>query len=436
MLFIYNIALGNSAPNQPIIHSTQEDISSAEEYIQTYSNFAIQEMEKTSVIASIILAQGMLESGYGTSGLATKANNHFGIKCGSDWRGQTYYYDSKENDNGTMVSRNSCFRSYNTAEESYRDHANYLSNRANYALIFKANTKDYRFWATKIQEAGYATDPQYAQKLIRIIETYGLDKYDRYTNTNLAINNLTEESDCKWGVSAVEAALREAESDKVELLEKIDALILDNKALKEMVSKLQVQFKDQELNIKRLERILENTENNQQLIFKSDPLMSYFNPDGTPKENVDLFPSRVLDNEGIFYQSGRKATVVGENRNLFEIAVEYNITLKDLLKYNDLEDDKRLPNGFYVYIESKANYIKSKTEPHQVQIGETVHTISQRYGIKTAKIYQRNHLKKGEEPELGEFVFLNTTSEQQPKLKDMYIDASDSQFSGGGSSHK
>ena len=108
-----------------------------------------------------------------------------------------------------------------------------------------------------------------------------------------------------------------------------------------------------------------------------------------------------------------------------------------MLKYNDLEDDSDLPEGYYVFIEPKANYVKNQTAPHQVAIGETMHTISQRYGIKASKLYQRNHLKKGDEPKSGEFIFLNKTSDKQPNLKKGTTQTGfDSKFGGGGTRGK
>ena len=182
-----------------------------------------------------------------------------------------------------------------------------------------------------------------------------------------------------------------------------------------------------------LQKRLQRVENIQQDMIKTDPLANYFNEDGTLKNKVDIFPAQQLDSDGIFYQSGRKATIAEAGNNIYDIAGKYGISIKDLLKYNDLMDDEDLAEGYYVYLEPKANYVKNQDKPHQVIIGETIHSISQRYGIKSSKLYQRNHLKKGEEPQSGEFIFLNKNNEKKPALKPQGRGGNfDTQFGGGG----
>ena len=144
--------------------------SQAEEYLRKYSSLAVREMKRTGIPASITLAQGMLESDYGRSTLARKANNHFGIKCHSDWRGEKIYHDDNR--------RGECFRSYRTVEESYRDHSDFLVNGSRYRELFSLSSKDYKSWAHGLKKAGYATDPKYASLLIRKIEDYGLHTLD------------------------------------------------------------------------------------------------------------------------------------------------------------------------------------------------------------------------------------------------------------------
>lgn len=444
-----------NTPTSTINWIDQDFAPLAEKYIKDYHNLAVSEMERTAIPASITLAQGMLESGYGTSELAVNANNHFGIKCHKGWVGETYTHKSTENTDGSLIARKSCFRSYATVEQSYVDHSDFLASRSNYSALFLANTINYETWAKGLVEGGYATDPAYAKKLVATIETYSLSKYDQYTNTVLAFNNSTEELEYKEDleslknrIKTLESILSQTELYKQELKECLAAKQKEVTALKDQQEGLKVQLDDkiavltdnltiQYDMIANLQSRLERVENIQQDMIKSDPLSGYFNPDGTPKGQVNVFPARQLDNQGVFYQSGRKATVASKDRNLFEISVEYNLSFKDLLRYNDLEDDSDLPDGYYVFIEPKANYVKSETAPHQVAIGETMHTISQRYGIKASRLYQRNHLKKGDEPKSGEFIFLNKTSAHQPVLKNKTPQSnSGSRFGGGGTRHK
>ena len=141
-----------------------------EEYIHKYASIAQAEMRRTGVPASITLAQGLLESGSGKSTLAVKANNHFGIKCHKDWKGKKVYHDDD--------AKGECFRAYAKPEESFRDHSDFLRYNDRYKFLFDYEVSDYRSWCYGLKQAGYATDPKYAIKLIDLIETYGLGRYD------------------------------------------------------------------------------------------------------------------------------------------------------------------------------------------------------------------------------------------------------------------
>ena len=138
-----------------------------EAYIEEYRHIAIEQQRKHGIPASITLAQALLESGAGKSELATKANNHFGIKCTSDWAGKTYKYSDNR--------ANECFRKYADVADSYEDHSLFLK-RKRYESLFSLSVKDYKGWARGLRECGYATDPKYPSKLINIIELYELDK--------------------------------------------------------------------------------------------------------------------------------------------------------------------------------------------------------------------------------------------------------------------
>lgn len=158
-----------------VIHSTtvfsQRKNASYEKYIKQYSDLAIDHQRKYRIPASITLAQGILESGAGLSQLARKSNNHFGIKCHSDWRGQRVYHNDD--------LRGECFRKYKRVEESYEDHSRFLADRSRYASLFKLNITNYKGWARGLQKCGYATDRAYANKLIKLIEDYELYRFDK-----------------------------------------------------------------------------------------------------------------------------------------------------------------------------------------------------------------------------------------------------------------
>ena len=139
------------------------------EYVDKYKDEAIYQMKKYKIPASITLAQGILESGDGNSELAKKSNNHFGIKCHSDWEGDRVYHDDDK--------KNECFRKYNKVRDSFDDHSEFLL-RPRYASLFEYALTDYKSWAKGLKKAGYATNPNYAKHLIKIIEENELHKLD------------------------------------------------------------------------------------------------------------------------------------------------------------------------------------------------------------------------------------------------------------------
>ncbi|WOC39310.1 glucosaminidase domain-containing protein [Polaribacter sp. HL-MS24] len=142
------------------------------QYIRKYAPIAVHEMHTSKIPASITLAQGILESGSGKSLLARKSNNHFGIKCHKNWKGERVYHDDDE--------KGECFRKYTYVESSYKDHSAFLTQRRRYAFLFDYGTKDYKKWAKGLRKAGYATDKKYPQKLLKLIKTYQLFEFDSF----------------------------------------------------------------------------------------------------------------------------------------------------------------------------------------------------------------------------------------------------------------
>lgn len=160
-LFLSTLALAGE-PNQQIL-----------DYIDRYKAIAVQEMIEYRIPASITMAQGIIESGAGNSQLAKESNNHFGIKCHTDWKGERVYHDDDE--------KGECFRKYDDVSESYRDHSVFLATKPRYASLFELEPDDYKAWAKGLKAAGYATNPQYADMLINMIEEYKLYALDNMT---------------------------------------------------------------------------------------------------------------------------------------------------------------------------------------------------------------------------------------------------------------
>lgn len=156
-----------------VIESTSKTVVSGDvvvNYVSQYKDIAMRNMKNYGIPASIILAQGILESGAGRGDLSVRANNHFGIKCHEDWTGESVKHDDD--------SDQECFRKYNEPSESFKDHALFLTSRSRYSALFALPKGDYQAWAKGLRTAGYATDPKYPEKLITYIERYNLQQYD------------------------------------------------------------------------------------------------------------------------------------------------------------------------------------------------------------------------------------------------------------------
>ncbi len=181
LLILFCVALG------AVQAQAQQNKITREQYIARWQKTAVDEMEKFGIPASITMAQGLLESDSGNSRLAKEGNNHFGIKCKSDWGGERIYHDDDQ--------LGECFRRYDSAQDSWTDHSVFLDSSERYAFLFTLDQTDYKGWAEGLKRAGYATDPNYPQRLIKIIEEHELFLLDRgeKLNTVEVIEAIAEE---------------------------------------------------------------------------------------------------------------------------------------------------------------------------------------------------------------------------------------------------
>lgn len=267
-------------------------------YIEQYHKIAERQQTEHGIPASIILAQGLLESGAGQGELALMSNNHFGIKC-TDWNGDKVYHDDD--------LRNECFRKYNQVLDSYEDHAQFLKNRTRYAFLFDLKPTDYEGWAFGLKKAGYATDPTYAFKLISIVENYNLHKFDLGNNVDYSdskTNNQNANQNGYGSMGSIHATINHP-IYKVNKIRCITAIASDSYAA---------------------------------------------------------------------------------------IADEFNVSEARLREMNEVSSASNLEPGMRVFLNYKKQKADKTSDNHRVQPGETMHSISQDYGVKTESLYQLNNM--------------------------------------------
>lgn len=353
-----------------IFLSSMSDGSPQEKYIKKYAPVAVSEMYRSGVPASITLAQGLLESGAGLSTLATKGNNHFGIKC-HNWTGRKVYYDDDE--------KNECFRAYDTAEESFRDHSDFLRYRDRYKFLFENETTDYKAWAYGLKKAGYATDPGYPAKLIKYIEDYGLSKYDKMSLED--VGGSVEELEKEEVREALEdGSLSRKERRRLRKMSKAEAAERKSEESKEVGGrKDEAAIPESPLKIESPERYVPAAAES----FKFSLSREMFSRNGVPYVN----------------------SLEGET--LESIAKSYNLFLREILKFNDLTSSTTLSPGAVVYLQPKKNRSEKGLDAYVVDHdGESLRDISQRFAVKLDAIYAMNGFSKDYVPREGDKIIL------------------------------
>ena len=301
-----------------------------EEYIDTYKDIAMKEMRDHKIPASITLAQGIIESGAGNSALAREAKNHFGIKCHKEWKGKTYTMDDDAKDE--------CFRKYKKAEDSYRDHSEFLTTRSRYADLFKLDIMDYEGWAKGLKAAGYATSPTYAKALINRIELNKLYLYDQ-----LAMGFITEK-------------------ELKRLMESDQGKPSGNKPAEGGVAP------------------------------STELELAYSPVDRTHFELVDM----TEDKRFIYENNHVRFVYAKEGETPESMAKEFHIKMKRLCKYNLITrpDEVVFHQGDVVYLEQLRNRNR-KAKKHFVEYGETIRDIALHYAVKPEKLLKHNKLEEG-----------------------------------------
>lgn len=287
----------------------------AEEYITMWKDVAVRKMKEHGIPASITLAQGLLESGNGNSKLAREGNNHFGIKCTPDWTGGKTYHDDD--------AKGECFRKYKDAAQSYDDHAKFLQ-RKRYEALFELKPTDYKGWAHGLKKAGYATDPNYAPKLITLIERYELQKLDRGVDVSYKPSGTATPAPNRSG-------RRPSGGGEVITIGAGRTVDVFEGRIK------YVQVKEGE-NFGKLARVVELTPG----------LLARWND--LPKD------ATLSEGQRIYIQPKRNASKTNpthtarDGESLWSVSQEYGVKLAKLAKYNGLDKDARLQAGQKVHL--------------------------------------------------------------------------------------
>ncbi len=360
-------------------------------YIEKYKDIAMAEMARTGVPASITLAQGIHETGAGTSDLVLKSNNHFGIKCKTEWNGEKVYHDDD--------ARGECFRKYDDPFISYKDHSDFLRNRPFYASLFNLDPTDYEGWAYGLKKAGYATNPKYPQILIKLIRDYNLQDY-----TLIVLG--------KKDRDANEPAWAKAETEPTEVISTANSETAN--IAKPMYPQGVFRINDT--------KVIFITKGTSYLKIADEQDISL----ARLFEFNDMADGDVATEDGLLFLQRKRKTgaqdthTVAEGETLYQIAQAEGIRLESLLQYNSLTPTAKVQAGEKLYLKTQAPSIpklaqlkktikavfstkadvpvkeekeESKMIVHVVRPKETVYSIARQYEVGVDDVKKWNDLE-------------------------------------------
>lgn len=346
---------------------------SIEEYILQFKDIAINEMKRSGVPASITLAQGILESENGNSELVKKSNNHFGIKCKSNWIGESVTHDDDAN--------GECFRAYNNADESYRDHSDFLKNNKRYGSLFGLDAEDYEGWAKGLKKAGYATNPKYPDLLIKYVEQYNLQQYSLaalnklpdmdMAKSDVGKNDVPVEAAMEKPVPANDGAFIQAEPDKIISINNTKCVFV-----KKGTSLLAIANKHT-INLNKLMEFNDMAE---------EGLLN--------KDQYVYLQKKSKTGEKEFY-------LVQPGETVYDIAQKNAIQLKYLLTYNNLNAAVKLVANTKLFLQSDIKMAASdvsatKNKIHLVAPKEGLYSIARTYKVTVEQLKEWNKLESND----------------------------------------
>jgi hypothetical protein len=330
-------------------------------YVNTYKVIAMAEMQRSGIPAAIILAQGIHESEAGTSELVKQSNNHFGIKCKDDWKGQVVYHDDD--------SRQECFRSYATAADSYKDHSEFLRRSNRYAFLFNLAPTDYEGWAYGLRKAGYATNIRYSQILIKLIKDYNLQQYSLIAMGKMKASD--EVVLMMPGVAPVTAIAAERTPDSA--------------------------------------GDIGTTHGG-----SGGTGVGAVGAAGAGANGAVAAQPEVAYPEGEFQINRTKVIYAPAGVSLLSIATKYDLSLPRLLEFNDMKEEDVLVKGQLIFLQRKRR--AGSIEFHVVRERESLYEISQSEGVRFQDMLEMNQLRPDSWPAAGEKIYLRGTAPSRPRL--------------------
>jgi Mannosyl-glycoprotein endo-beta-N-acetylglucosaminidase/LysM domain len=327
-------------------------------YVNTYKALAMSEMQRSGIPAAIILAQGLHESEAGNSELVRKSNNHFGIKCRDDWKGDVVYHDDD--------SRGECFRSYASAEDSYKDHSEFLRRSTRYAFLFNLDPSDYEGWAYGLKKAGYATNIKYSQILIKLVQNYNLQQY-----TLIGMGKMKP-------------------SEEVVLVSPGGVPVLGGGAD----------------------------------VGSGGTASGGAGGGGAVGGNAGqgsgnaggVIAPEVAYPQGAFTINRTRVVYVQAGVSLLSIANQYEIPLGRLLDFNDMREEDVLNKDQLIFLQRKRR--TGVIDFHVVREGENVYDICQSEGVRLQDLLEMNQLTPGARPAAGEKIYLQSSAPSRPRLEE------------------
>jgi len=394
-------------------------------YIDQFKDIAISEMKRTGIPASITLAQGIIESNSGESNLALNYKNHFGIKCKSDWKGETTYQDDD--------AKQECFRVYPNSNASFIDHSNFLKGRPNYAPLFELDPVDDSAWAYGLKKAGYATASDYPKKLLKVINDFELSQFNfpelafyddddtptkkvdtsKKIKDTLIIKDTTVLSAVK-SISTVKDSINSKYIDTIQLssvkgISSSDTIKITAPIAMNTIGSIAVeQVKDSAVKINTV-LATDTTKNNKEIPLKEASIIDTSKLITKTQNSAATFEYP----KGKFKANQLLAVWAKAGSSFLDIANTYNIALYKLYGYNDLEETDLLAKDQILYLVPKRKEISKKL--HLVAAGETLYDISQNEGIQLYYLEAYNTGVTDKNLQVGSTLVLFKTNEA-PKI--------------------